>query len=92
VLAQPYGGAIFLTFMGIEQGLKPVVQLLDTNGDGIFNAAASNDNSVNRTTTSPEEIVLNAPGKKVRIGSDNKTRTVKDLPKPAATINWRQLQ
>ncbi len=88
----PTAAKSFLTLMGIEQGLKPVVQLLDANGDGIFNAAASNDNSVNRTTTSPEEIVLNAPGKKVRIGSDNKNRTVKDLPKPATTINWRQLQ
>jgi type IV pilus assembly protein PilY1 len=88
----PTAAQSFLTLMGIEQGLKPVVQLLDANGDGIFSTAANNDNSVNRTTTSPEEIVLNAPGKKVRIGSDNKNRTVKDLPKPASTINWRQLQ
>ena len=82
----------YLTLMGIEQGLKPTVQLLDADGDGVFNSAANKDNSTNRTTTSPEEISLTGPGKQIRIGSDGKRRIVSEPPKPASTINWRQLQ
>lgn len=82
----------YLTLMGIEQGLKPTVQLLDTDGDAIFNSAANKDKSTNRTTTSPEEISLNGPGTQFRIGSDGKRRIVKEPPKPVSTINWRQLQ
>lgn len=81
----------YRTFLGIELGLKPTVQLLDTNGDGVYNSAATADNNTNRTTASPEELKLTGKGKQVRIGKDIKRETA-DLPKPPVNINWRQLQ
>ncbi len=82
----------YLTLMGIEQGLKPTVQLLDADGDGVYNSASAKDNDTNRTTTSPEEIALRGVGEQLRVGSDGKTRKIAEPPAPDLTINWRQLQ
>lgn len=81
----------FRTYLGIEQGLKPTVQLLDADGDGIYNSASNKDNNTNRTTASQVEIGLQSGGNTKKIGTD-KTREIKNLPTPSTTINWRQLQ
>lgn len=96
----------YRTFLGVQYGLKPTQQILDANGDGLYQAAAAQDNDTNRTTTSPEGITLKGRGVIIKIGSggggggggvggpgprpgDNEG---KQLPKPASTVNWRQLQ
>ena len=74
--------------MGIEFGLKPTQQLLDTNGDGFYGAA---DNETNRTTSSPKEISLGTRGGKINIGNQQTSNTGR-LINPVTSLNWRQLQ
>ena len=81
----------FRTLLGVEYGKRPTHQLLDVNGDGIYNSLAAQDNSTNRTTAAPEGLKLSARGKQIRIGGDN-AEILNDLPKPPSTLNWRQLQ
>jgi len=76
------------SLLGIEFGLKPVQQLLDTNGDGLYNSA---DSGTNRTTSSPREISLGTRGGKINIGTQQTSNTGK-LSNPVTSLNWRQLQ
>ena len=84
--------------MGIEFGLRPTVQLLDSNGDGLFNAAADKDNKTNRHTTDPGKMIK-LPGGFKKVTGKETCPTADDckpefnaIPKPPLTINWRQLQ
>lgn len=76
------------SLLGIEFGLKPTQQLLDTNGDGLYNSA---DSGTNRTTSSPREISLSTRAGKINIGTQQTTNTGK-LINPVTSLNWRQLQ
>lgn len=76
------------SLMGIEFGLKPTQQLLDTNGDGIYN---SSDNGTNRMTDSSKGISLTTRGGKFNIGNKQNSKTGK-LSNPVSSLNWRQLQ
>ena len=91
-------GKQFQTLMGIEFGLRPTVQLLDSNGDGLFNAAADKDNKTNRHTTDPGKMIK-LPGGFKKVTGKETCPTADDckpefnaIPKPPLTINWRQLQ
>lgn len=77
------------TVLGIEMGLAPNQQLLDTNGDGIYSATA--DQSTNRMTTSPKTITFRTKGERVHVGADGSDRT-NELARPFTSLNWRQLQ
>ena len=91
-------GKQYQTLMGIEFGLRPTVQLLDSNGDGLFNAAADQDNKTNRHTTDPGKAVKVNGGFNKLTGKETCTNAgdckaeTSELPKPPLTINWRQLQ
>lgn len=85
----------YRTYLGIEQGQKPTVQLLDADGDGVYSSASEKDNNTNRTTASPVEIGLRSGTKQIKIGPKPKPTPGSEinlLPTPAATVNWRQLQ
>jgi len=93
----------YRTFLGVEYGLKPTQQILDANGDGLYQAAAAQDNDTNRTTSSPKGISFKGKGIVVSIGggsgggaggggNDPGNKQTNQLAKPASTINWRQLQ
>lgn len=82
----------YITLLGIQQGQRPTQQLLDADGDGVYNAAAAKDNDTNRTTSDPKGLRINARGKRILIGNQGNTTESAHLLKPAATINWRQLR
>ena len=89
-------GKQYQTLVGIEFGLRPTVQLLDTNGDGQFNAAADDD--TNRHTTDPGKAMKvnggfkKVTGKETCATADDCKAETSEMPKPPLTINWRQLQ
>ena len=91
-------GKQYQTLMGIEFGLRPTVQLLDTNGDGLFNAAVDEDNKTNRHTTDPGKAIKvnggfnKVTGKETCTTADDCKAETSEMPKPPLTINWRQLQ
>ncbi|WP_298208132.1 PilC/PilY family type IV pilus protein [Acidovorax sp.] len=80
----------YRTFLGVQFGLKPTQQILDANGDGLYQAAAAQDNDTNRTTTSPHGISLKGKGDIIKLGIP--PAKTKQLAKPTSAINWRQLQ
>lgn len=96
----------YRTFLGVQYGLKPTQQILDANGDGLYQAAAAQDNDTNRTTTSPKGISLRGKGIIIKIGGGSgggggggsgplppgTEPPQLQLAKPASTVNWRQLQ
>ncbi len=91
-------GKQYQTLMGIEFGLRPTVQLLDTNGDGLFNAAVDEDNKTNRHTTDPGKAIKvnggfnKVTGKETCTNAGDCKAETNEMPKPPLTINWRQLQ
>lgn len=82
----------FRTYLGIGQGLKPAAQLLDADGDGVYNGASDKDAGSNRTTAGDGiERGFKSGGETVLIGTD-KDRKRGNLPAPPTSINWRQIQ
>lgn len=78
----------WISLLGIEFGLKPTQQLLDTNGDGVYNTS---DNGTNRVTTSPQSISFKNSGGKKTITPDGGYNTGK-LGNMLSPLNWRQFQ
>ena len=84
--------------MGIEFGLRPTAQLLDRDGNGLFEAADDKDNKTNRHTTDPGTLIkINGgfkklTGKETCVTADDCKAETNEMPKPPLTINWRQLQ
>lgn len=76
------------TLLSIESGNAPNQQILDANGDGIYDAL---DNNTNRVQSSPKELALGGKGEQIRIGVDRYTKS-DELARPVSTVNWRQLQ
>ena len=87
-------GKQYQTLMGIEFGLKPTVQLLDSDGDGLFNAVK--DKNTNRHTTEPGQDIKVIGGFKKNpedcVDAAACKPDTNEMPKPPLTINWRQLQ
>ena len=84
-------GKKFQTFMSIEFGAAPSVQLLDVDGDGIYDSAANKDGGLSRWDPSYGKPLKTENGFKNVDGIQNPNST-NILPTPALTINWRQLQ
>ena len=91
-------GQQYQTLMGIEFGLRPTAQLLDRDGNGLFEAADDKDNKTNRHTTDPGTLIkINGgfkklTGKETCVTADDCKAETNEMPKPPLTINWRQLQ
>lgn len=77
------------TLLGIEFGNRPKQQLLDANGDGLYNSL---DENTNRATAPPIELALRGKGEQIRIGSDGSISRIDELSRPTSTVNWRQMR
>lgn len=76
------------TLLGIEFGKRPTQQILDANGDGLYNTL---DDNTNRVTAPPKELALGGKGEQIRIGPDRTSRS-NELSRPTSTVNWRQMR
>ena len=80
----------FRTFLNIMDGRRPGVQVMDSNGDGLFNAL---DQQVSRMQTSKgaQSPVIGKDLIKVR-GADGSLDTFARLPEQPFRPSWRQMQ
>ncbi len=81
---------LFRTFINIMDGRKPSVQLMDTNGDGIYNSTT--DRGTSRMTASVKESKASNQSKEIRTGSDNIVDAFNKLPEQPLRPSWRQLR
>jgi type IV pilus assembly protein PilY1 len=80
----------FLTLLNIMDGKRPSVQIMDSNGDGIYNAA---DGNVHRMTIYKGAQTQVVKGDRIINQGDNGERDVlARMPEQPARPSWRQLQ
>jgi type IV pilus assembly protein PilY1 len=83
----------YLTLMNIMDGKKPSVQVMDTNGDGLYNSDASKDQGASRMTLPPGAINIVTGKDKITItGGDGKPDELARMPEQPMRPSWRQLQ
>ena len=82
-------GKAWRTVLGVEFGLKPNQQLLDTSGDNLYDLVV--DLSTNRMTTHPKQITFRTKGERIHVSAEGVEHTG-ELARPFTSINWRQLQ
>ena len=80
----------FRTFLNIMDGRRPSVQVMDANGDGLFNV---DDQQVSRMQTSKgaQSPVVGKDTIKVK-GADGSQDTFARLPEQPLRPSWRQMQ
>jgi len=91
----------YLTLLNIMDGKRPSVQVMDTNGDGVYNKVADGETSrmtiapgASSTTTGKRTISIkgeikgkNSSGKEIASGTD-----LARMPEQPMRPSWRQLQ
>ncbi|AVO42112.1 PilC/PilY family type IV pilus protein [Simplicispira suum] len=81
----------YLTLMNIMDGKRPSVQVMDTNGDGLYNSGPDKDAS--RMTLPPGAVSVVAGKDKITIsGGDGKPDELARMPEQPMRPSWRQLQ
>jgi type IV pilus assembly protein PilY1 len=80
----------YRTLLNIMDGKRPSVQVLDTNGDGSYNAVS--DQNASRMTASPTENRIRGATKEIRLGSNALKDELARMPEIPLRPNWRQLQ
>ena len=80
----------FRTLLNIMDGKKPSVQVMDRNGDSVYDVDA--DNGVSRMTASTTENRLSTRGLEIRKGADGSVDNLRRLPELPLRPSWRQLQ
>lgn len=86
-------GSQYRTLINIMDGKRPTVQLVDTNGDGVFNAGDSGASRVSLPTGSPLLIttrnnVMDYTG----VGAGGTPRKDARMPEQSMRPSWRQFQ
>ncbi len=81
----------YLTLMNIMDGKAPSVQVMDTNGDGVYNSVA--DNLTSRMSVSEgSNSVISSKDKVIVSGSDGKPNKLNIMPEQSLRPSWRQLR
>ncbi|WP_082608130.1 pilus assembly protein [Acidovorax sp. Root219] len=91
---EPAGTAekAYLTLLNIMDGKRPSVQVMDTNGDGIYNKAS--DGLTSRMTIDPGASSATTGKKTISIkgAGNNKNKELARMPEQPMRPSWRQLQ
>ena len=82
----------YLTLMNIVDGKRASVQLLDRNGDGLYNN--TDDNVFRMPTPEGPKSIMKAPDGKTEITNADGTKEppIAPMPEQAMRPSWRQLQ
>ncbi|MDO4705951.1 MAG: PilC/PilY family type IV pilus protein [Comamonadaceae bacterium] len=91
--AVPEAGKRYLTMLNIMTGKPPSVQLMDLNGDGLYNGS---DDGVSRMSLLPDSMTSIKSGDRTVVTSSGSGRTKDNklalMPIQAMRPSWRQLQ
>ncbi|WP_418515018.1 pilus assembly protein [Delftia sp. PS-11] len=81
----------FLTLLNILDGKRPSVQIMDTNGDGIYSAA---DQGMHRMSIprGAQSQVIRKDDRIVLQGGDGEQSVLARMPEQPVRPSWRQLQ
>ena len=81
----------FMTMVNIMDGKKPSVQIMDINGDSLFDAL---DNNANRMKISKGSNMVISTGKDTNtlIDNNDKKKVLARLPEQSMRPSWRQLK
>lgn len=80
----------YLTLINLMDGKRPQVQLMDKNGDGLYN---SSDDSVSRISlTSGAQTAVTRGDKIVNQGANGREDVFARMPEEALRPSWRQLR
>ncbi|CAB5656669.1 Tfp pilus assembly protein, tip-associated adhesin PilY1 [Delftia tsuruhatensis] len=80
----------FLTLLNIMDGKRPSVQVMDTNGDGVYNAA---DGNMHRMTVSKGAQTQIIQGERIVMkGDKDEENILARMPEQPARPSWRQMQ
>ena len=82
----------YLTLLNIMDGKKPSVQVMDTNGDGLYNSTT--DKGASRMDL-PPGVISSVVGKKTNAltaGNGGKKIELARMPEQSMRPSWRQLQ
>ena len=81
----------FMTMVNIMDGEKPSVQIMDINGDSLFDAL---DNNANRMKVTKGSNTIIATGKDTNtlIDNNDKKKVLARLPEQSMRPSWRQLK
>ena len=83
----------YLTLMNIMDGKSPSFQVMDRNGDGLYNKGAGKDDGVARMDLPPGAIGSVTGKKTIRFtGVDGKNHEFARAPEQPLRPSWRQLQ
>jgi type IV pilus assembly protein PilY1 len=86
----PFAPKRFRTFLNIMDGRKPSVQIVDTNGDGVYNITS--DRGASRMSASIKESAISNRSLGIRIGSDTTVDRFAKMPEQPLRPSWRQLR
>ncbi|RMW99371.1 pilus assembly protein PilC [Allofranklinella schreckenbergeri] len=93
--AVPEAGKRYMTMLNIMTGKPPSVQLMDLNGDGLYNG---DDNRVSRMSLLPDSVTFVKTGDHTLVSSSGGGKSVPQqnklalMPIQAMRPSWRQLQ
>ena len=81
----------YLTFMNLMDGKRPSVQIVDANGDGLYD---SSDSGISRTqvTKGPHNLIATGTDKNTDIDVKNNKEELARLPEQSLRPSWRQLK
>ena len=82
----------YRTLVNIMDGKKPSVQIVDMNGDGIYNAVSDKGVSRAKVSKGPHTIIKKNKFENADIDAKNKKENLAAMPEESLRPSWRQIR
>ena len=82
----------YRTFVNIMDGKRPSVQIVDMNGDGVYNVAGDKGVSRAKVEKGPHTIIKKNKHENVDIDAKNKKENLASMPEESLRPSWRQIR
>lgn len=82
----------YRTFVNIMDGKKPSVQIVDMNGDGLYNSIGDHGVSRAAVAKGPHSIIKKDKFENADIDAKNNKENLASMPEESLRPSWRQIQ
>ena len=82
----------YRTLVNIMDGKKPSIQIVDMNGDGIYNAVSDKGVSRAKVSKGPHTIIKKNKFENADIDAKNKKENLAAMPEESLRPSWRQIR